>query len=222
MSLVQLENVHKEYGHGDAKVLALKNVNLTIEKGEMVAVIGPSGSGKSTLLNLLGCLDKLTAGKYYLNGEDVSSLNNRKLSKLRNKTFGFVVQHFALLDDYNVSENIGIPLEYARISKRKRRDRIISLAKDLGIGDKLGRTPMELSGGQNQRVAIARALANEPEIILADEPTGALDRRTGEEVMKIFKNLNKAGKTVIVITHDENVSKQCNRIIRIEDGVLVP
>jgi putative ABC transport system ATP-binding protein len=221
MDIIRVENLDKEYGQGNAKVQALRKIKLTIEKGEMVAIMGPSGSGKSTLLNILGCIDKATNGHYYLDGNDVSGLSNRKLAKLRNKMFGFIVQNFALLEDYTAFENIAIPLEYSGIRKKKRKEIIFSLAKKLGIDDKLNRTPKELSGGQNQRVAIARALANNPEIILADEPTGALDRKTGEEVMEIFGVLNREGKTVIVITHDENVSKKCNRTLRIEDGNIV-
>ena len=221
MSIIRLENLNKEYGHGDAKVYALRDIELTIEKGEMVAITGASGSGKSTLLYVLGCLDKMTTGKYYLNEQDMSNINNRKLAKLRNSMFGFVVQNFALLEDYTVFENIALPLEYSETKKNKRKEVVFSLAKDLGIEGKLSRTPKELSGGQNQRVAIARALANNPEIILADEPTGALDKKNGEEVMDIFENLNRAGRTVVIITHDENISKRCNRILRIEDGMII-
>lgn len=220
MSILRLEHIEKEYGKGEAKLIALKNINMTVEKGEMVAITGPSGSGKSTLLNILGCIDNITKGKYFVNGTDVSNYNNRKFASLRNRTFGFVVQHFALLEDYSIFDNIGLPLEYAGVIKKRRKEIIYKLAEELGIVQKLNRRPGELSGGQNQRVAIARALSNNPEIILADEPTGALDKKTGNEVLDIFRNLNRQGKTIIIVTHDEKVSNICQRTIRIEDGCI--
>lgn len=221
MNLIQLKKIHKVYGKGEAKVEALKGIDLSIDKGEMIAIMGSSGSGKSTLLNILGCLDKGSDGEYYLKGEDISSFKHRKLAKLRNKTFGFIVQYFALLNELTVWENIKIPLEYSKTSKKESKERIIKILKMLGIEDKIKKHPNELSGGQNQRVAIARALANNPDIILADEPTGALDKKTGKEVMQIFKQLNEQGKTVIIVTHDENVAKECAKTIHIEDGVIV-
>lgn len=221
MELIRLENITKTYGKDDAKTYALNEINLTIDKGEMLAIMGPSGSGKSTLLNIIGCLDKANKGHYYINGNNILTLNNRKLAKLRNKTFGFVVQYFALLNDYTVYQNIEIPLEYSKIKKRTRKDRILNILKMLSIENKINKHPNQLSGGQNQRVAIARAIINNPDIILADEPTGALDKSTGDDVMELFRQLNNQGKTIIIVTHDENVSQKCNRVIKIQDGKII-
>lgn len=222
MSLIELRNISKTYGNGENKVEALKNISLTINKGEMLSIVGTSGSGKSTLLNILGCLDRPSLGEYYINNELIINLKDSALSRLRNKTFGFVVQYFALLEDYTVEQNIIIPLEYTKIKikKKDRKKEIKKLTSLLKIDDKLKKYPKELSGGQCQRVAIARALINEPSVILADEPTGALDRKTSEEVMEIFRELNRNGKTIIIVTHDENISKKCDRIIKIEDGMV--
>lgn len=220
MSLIEFRNIKKVYGQGDAKVEALKGINLSIEKGEMIAIMGASGSGKSTLLNILGFLDKPTDGSYSLDGQPVDKLGDRILARNRNKFIGFVVQNFALIEDYTVFQNIKVPLDYTKISRKEKKQRIMSLLEKMNISDKKDKLPKELSGGQNQRVAIARALVNNPEIILADEPTGALDRKTGEEVINIFKEFNKEGKTVIIITHDEKVANMCKRTIKIEDGEL--
>ena len=186
----------------------------------MLAIMGPSGSGKSTLLNILGFLDKSTEGEYYFDGNDVSKLKDRELSLFRNKYIGFVVQNFALIEDYTISKNISLPLDYVKISSKEKNKRVEELLKLMKIEDKGKRLPKELSGGQNQRVAIARALVNNPKVILADEPTGALDRKNGQEVMNIFKKLNEKGKTIIVITHDEKVASMCKKIIYIEDGKI--
>lgn len=220
MSLIELKNIKKVYGKGDAKVEALRGIDLSIEKGEMIAIMGASGSGKSTLLNILGFLDKPTEGNYLLNGQSVGKLGDKILARNRNKFIGFVVQNFALIEDYTVFQNIKVPLDYTKISKKEKKQRIVTLLDKMKISDKKDKLPKELSGGQNQRVAIARALVNNPEIILADEPTGALDSKTGEDVMAIFKEFNKEGKTVIIITHDEKIANMCKRIIKIEDGKL--
>lgn len=221
MSILELRNIEKDYGKGEAQVKALKNINLSIEKGEMIAIMGPSGSGKSTLLNILGFLDKPTSGEYIFNGENIKDLKENDLAKYRNKKIGFVVQNFALLDDYTVFQNINLPLDYAKIKKRDRVSLITNIVKKVGLSDKINKLPTELSGGQNQRVAIARALINNPDIILADEPTGALDLNTGEEIMDIFQELNKEGKTIIIITHDKNIASKCERILNIKDGILL-
>lgn len=221
MVIAELRNITKVYGKAGAKVEALRGINLEIQKGEFIAIMGASGSGKSTLLNILGCLDKATGGEYILNNLNINSYSNRKLAKIRNKTFGFVVQYFGLLDDYNVYENVNVPLEYGRAPRRERKKLIYSVLEKLGIENKVKATPKQLSGGQNQRVAIARAIVNNPDIILADEPTGALDKKTGAEVMQLFKKLNEDGKTVIIVTHDEKIAQQCKRIINIEDGKII-
>lgn len=223
MSFIEFKNITKIYGTGDGEVVAVNNVSFSINRGEMVAIIGTSGSGKSTLLNLIGCLDKPTTGEYYIENKSTKNLKDTQLSRLRNKTFGFVVQYFALIDDSNVQSNIMIPLEYSKIkiNKKDASDKIIALATKLNIHDKLKKHPKQLSGGQCQRVAIARALINNPDIILADEPTGALDKKTGAEVVKILRDLTTDGKSVVIVTHDNNIALQCDRILRIEDGIIV-
>lgn len=216
MELIKIDNLVKIYGKDEGKVHALKGISLSINEGELVAIVGASGSGKSTLLNIIGCIDKATSGEYYLDGQNVGILKDRQLAKSRNNLIGFVLQYFGLVNTYSVYENVELPLIYGKIKNRK--EKIISIMKKLNIEEKKDKLPSELSGGQNQRVAIARALVNNPKLILADEPTGALDKRNSQEVMKILLELNKEGKTVIIVTHDENISKQCDRIIRIEDG----
>lgn len=220
MHLIELCNISKIYGKNNLCVKALKSINLGIDKGELVAVMGASGSGKSTLLNILGCIDRCTEGRYLLQGKEVSSIGNCELARLRNKHFGFVVQHFALIDDYTIFENVKIPLDYAKVSRKNKKEKVKNILTKMNIYEKVNNIPSELSGGQNQRVAIARALINDPEIILADEPTGALDKKTGESVMEIFLNLNKEGKTIIIVTHDEKIAKYCSRIILMEDGEI--
>lgn len=221
MSLIKLVNIKKIYGKNDSAFCALDGISTTINKGDMIAIMGTSGSGKSTLLNIIGCLDKSTDGEYILNDKNINCYSNNELALLRNKTFGFIVQYFALIDDYSVLENVIIPLEYSKASKKEKRETVVEFLKVLGIEDKIDRLPRELSGGQNQRVAIARAIVNNPEIILADEPTGALDRKTSQEIMSILKKLNEIGKTIIIVTHDENIANQCNRILKIEDGKII-
>lgn len=222
MALIKLENATKVYGKGDKEVQALKKVNITINKGELVAIMGVSGSGKTTLLNILGCLDNLTNGKYYLEKSDIASFSDIELSSLRNKMFGFIVQDFALINEYNVFQNMRIPLDYAKplLKSKEKKGRVKEVAADLGIIDKLYRKPTELSGGQKQRVAIGRAIINYPEVILADEPTGSLDKTTGDEIFSILNELNTLGKTIIIVTHDFNLANKCQRIIYIEDGVI--
>lgn len=219
MSLINLSNIVKVYGDGDAKTVALKNIDLKIEKGELVAIIGPSGSGKSTLLNILGCIDKPTEGSYNLDGEDVSKMTSNQLAIVRNKKLGFIFQNFNLLYDYNLTDNVSLPLTYSK-NKKNMKARAIKVLEEVGLKEHIDKTPDKLSGGQKQRVAIARALISDPEIILADEPTGALDIATGKLVMDMLKDINKKGKTIIIITHDKSIADQCNRIIEIRDGSL--
>lgn len=218
--MIKLINIEKIYGKEENRVNALKAIDLKIEKGEIIAIMGVSGSGKSTLLNILGCIDRPTSGKYLLNDEDVSTFNHFKLAKYRNRHFGFVIQNFALIDDYTAYENIIVPLNYTKLKNKEKKDRIHTIAENLGIYDKLDKLPSQLSGGQNQRVAIARALVNKPEIILADEPTGSLDQKTGQEIMNLLINLNQEGKTVIIVTHDPKVADYCHRTIFLEDGFI--
>lgn len=221
MALLELVDIKKSFGKNNSKVNALKGINLKINKGELIAIVGASGSGKSTLLNILGLLDKASSGKYYYDGNDISSLKDKELGKLRNKVFGFVVQNFALVKDFNVYENIEIPLVYSRDKDRKNyKKRIEDVLCKLDLIEKIHSKPGELSGGQCQRVAIARALVNDADIILADEPTGALDKKNGMDVMDIFLKLNKEGKTVLIVTHDEKIASMCNKIIRIDDGLI--
>ena len=221
MEYLKIEDITKKYGKDENVVNALSGINLTINKGELIAIMGPSGSGKTTLLNILGCLDTSDSGKYYIDKVDVSKLSEKELAKVRNSNFGFIVQNFALLDDYTVFENIRIPLDYSNFKVKNKKERIKNILKKLEIEDKIYKFPTELSGGQCQRVSIARALVNEPEAILADEPTGALDKKMGQQVMDIFKEINKGGKTIIVVTHDINIANQCNGIINIEDGKII-
>ena len=216
--MIELKNIIKTYGVGEAKVCALNNVNIKIEKGEFVAIVGPSGSGKSTLLNILGGIDTSSSGVYYLNSQKISGLSNKKMASLRNEEFGFVLQYFGLINDYTIYENVALPLKYSKKKIRKKKELVREMLKKLSIENKENAYPTELSGGQCQRVAIARALINNPNIILADEPTGALDKETGIQIMEILKNLNEEGKTVIIVSHDENIYSKCNRIIKIEDG----
>lgn len=220
MELINLKNIIKEYGNGESILYALRDVNLSINKGELIAIMGPSGSGKTTLLNILGCLDLPNSGEYILSGKNILKLKSKELARIRNSMFGFVVQSFALLDDYTVYENIKIPLDYNKNKVNNKKLKIRELLKMLNIDEKINKYPTDLSGGQCQRVAIARALANNPDIILADEPTGALDKETSNQVMSIFKDINKKGKTIIIVTHDINIASQCDRIINIEDGKI--
>lgn len=219
--MIRVENVTKIY---DAKVddkKALDNVSLTINDGEFVAVMGPSGSGKSTLLNIIGCMDSVTDGHYYVDDKEITRLKKSDIHKFRKKNIGFVFQHFALMDYYTAYENIELPLIANNVKRRKRKTIIDEQLRKLNIADEKNKLPGKMSGGQQQRVAIARALVTDANIILADEPTGALDQKTGKEVMDILKDINNEGKTVILVTHDINIAKQTNRIINICDGKIV-
>lgn len=222
MDIIKLKNISKIYGNKDNKVVALNNITLTVKKGEFVTILGTSGSGKSTLLNIIGCLDKPTTGEYLYENDDITKINDKKLSKLRNKSFGFILQFFGLINDESVYENVGIPLQYSdKKNKKNKKNLIENILTKLNIADKINTKPRELSGGQCQRVAIARALINDPDIILADEPTGALDKKTGLQVIDNLKQLNLEGKTIILVTHDQTIAKKSKRIIQLEDGNIV-
>ena len=219
--MLNLTNIVKKYNEGKPnEVKALRGVDLTVEKGEMIAIMGPSGSGKSTLLNIIGCMDTLTSGSYLCDGEEVASLSQKKLAALRNKKFGFVLQDFGLLADRSVEENVMVPLLFSKESLKSSTKRIKPILENLGIADLAKRRANQLSGGQAQRVAIARALVNEPDVILADEPTGALDTHTSEDVVNIFKKLNESGKTIIIVTHNPEVAKACDKTYIIRDGLI--
>lgn len=219
--LIRLENLVKIYDTGAIRVLGLKKINLTIRRGEFVAIMGHSGSGKFTLMNILGCLDRPTLGHYYLDGIDTAALSPDELSAVRNKKIGFVFQSFNLISRTSALKNVELPMTYARIPKKKRTERAMELLDCVGLGARAGHMPNEMSGGQRQRVAIARALANEPPLILADEPTGNLDTAASIEIMEIFAELHKAGATVIVVTHEENIAAFTDRIIHFSDGQII-
>ena len=218
MAVVQIQNMTKTYLMGQLLLYALREVNLNSEQGQYVAIMGPSGSGKSTLLNLLGCLDKPTTGNYFLNGQDVSVLDDSELSKIRGKEIGFIFQSYNLIAQLNVMENIELPMFYQGSSPAVSAERAEELAVMVGLGDRLKHRPFELSGGQQQRVAIARALANDPVVLLADEPTGNLDSASGAEILTILDDLHKRQKTLIVVTHDESIAQRAQRIIHLLDG----
>lgn len=219
--MVDVNAVTKDYRMGKIMVPALRGINLTIASGEMVAIMGPSGSGKSTLMNILGCLDRPTAGTYKLHKEEVSEKSDSQLAEIRNRKVGFIFQSFNLLEQLTALENVELPLIYRGLGAGSRRDRAKSALVRLGLEDRLHHRPQELSGGQQQRVAIARAVAAQPELVLADEPTGALDSRSGEEILAVFQELHAQGITVIVVTHDPNVARHCQRIVRLADGVVI-
>lgn len=219
--LIKIEDLVKVYDTGAIKVLGLKRINLTIKRGEFVAIMGQSGSGKSTLMNILGCLDRPTMGHYYLDGIDTASLSPDELSAVRNLKIGFVFQSFNLISRTSALKNVELPMTYARKSKRERRERALELLQRVGLGTRFEHMPNELSGGQRQRVAIARALANEPPLILADEPTGNLDTASSVEIMELFSQLHREGATVVVVTHEENIAGFTERVLRFSDGELV-
>jgi putative ABC transport system ATP-binding protein len=219
--VVRIVDLVKHYYLESVTVRALRGVTLNVERGDFVALMGPSGSGKSTLLNLLGCLDRPTTGHYFLDGEDVSEMDDDQLSEIRSKYLGFIFQSYNLLPQYTVVENIEVPLMYqnTRMNEATRR-RCINLADLVGLGNRLDHRPMQLSGGQQQRVAIARALVNDPHVILADEPTGNLDSRTSEEIMMMLTKLNEAGKTIIMVTHENDIAAWAKRVVRMRDGLI--
>ncbi|MDE0985910.1 MAG: ABC transporter ATP-binding protein [Schleiferiaceae bacterium] len=216
--MLQLRDIKRDFKLGAQTVHVLKGINLDIEKNQYLALMGPSGSGKSTLMNLLGCLDTPTYGSYKLNGTDVSSLNDNQLAEIRNKEIGFVFQTFNLLPRSTALENVALPLVYAGMGKQERLERASEVLKQVGLADRIDHKPNQLSGGQRQRVAIARALVNRPALILADEPTGNLDSKTSVEIMKLFDDIQAAGNTVILVTHEEAIAQYAKRIIRLVDG----
>ncbi len=218
--IIKTENLTKEYVAGSQVVKALKGIDLSVKRGEFVSIMGPSGSGKTTLMNIIGCLDSPTSGSYHLNDKSVSSLEDDELAKIRNEEIGFVFQSFHLLARNTAFENVMLPLKYAGVNKEEATKRSNDVLDLVGLSSRSKHTPSELSGGQQQRVAIARALVNRPSILFADEPTGNLDSKTGQDVMKIFKDLNENGQTIILITHEDSVAKQSNRIITIMDGLI--
>ncbi|MDI3547243.1 MAG: putative transport system ATP-binding protein [Halanaerobiales bacterium] len=218
--MLKIENLTKIYKNGEIEVKALKGISFEIKKGEMVAIMGPSGSGKSTLMHLLGCLDRPTSGKYYLKGNDVAGLGDDQLADIRNNYIGFVFQQFNLLSRTSILHNVEVPLIYAGVKKNKRRKIATEMLEKVGLGHRLKHYPNEISGGQKQRVAIARALVNNPALILADEPTGNLDTKTEEEIMRVFRDLNEQGHTIILVTHEDSVAEHAQRIIYLVDGEI--
>lgn len=220
MSLINITNIKRDFVLGNEIINVLKGINLNINKGEYVALMGPSGSGKSTLMNLLGCLDTPTSGQYILNGNDVSQMTDDSLAEIRNKEIGFVFQTFNLLPRTTALNNVALPMIYAGYSKSERTARAIEVLKQVGLGDRMDHEPNQLSGGQRQRVAVARALVNKPSIILADEPTGNLDSKTSVEIMNLFNEIHANGNTVILVTHEEDIAAYAHRIIRLRDGLV--
>ncbi|MFQ5499967.1 MAG: ABC transporter ATP-binding protein [Candidatus Zixiibacteriota bacterium] len=219
-NIIDLSNVTKTYVTGSVEFQALKGIDLKINRGQHLAVVGPSGSGKSTLMNLIGCLDVATSGCYRLDGEDVGKMTPNNLADIRNARIGFVFQAFNLLPYATAYENVEVPLLFAGARAKRRRKRVTELLDRVGLADKCNNKPTEMSGGEMQRVAIARALANEPEVILADEPTGNLDTASGSEIVAIFRELHDAGKTIVIITHDMSIASQTEKIVRIKDGLI--
>ena len=219
--LIELKNVYKIYQMGDQEVHALDGVDIAIDRGEFVAIVGQSGSGKSTAMNIIGCLDVPTAGTYHLGGTDVSTMGDDQQAEIRNRMLGFIFQQYNLIPKLTVQENVELPLLYAGVPAEERRERAIRSLERVGLGDKGRNLPSQLSGGQQQRVSIARALAGEPSVILADEPTGALDSRTGREVLGFLQKLNQEGDTVVLITHDNSIAVRAKRIVRLQDGRVI-
>jgi putative ABC transport system ATP-binding protein len=219
--IIRLEGVSKVYGLGETTVNALKDVNLIVNAGEYCAIMGASGSGKSTMMNIIGCLDRPTTGSYYLDGEAVAQMDDQQLAHIRNRKIGFVFQQFHLLSQVSALENVMLPMIYANVPAAERKERAIAALKQVGLGDRLNNRPTQLSGGQQQRVAIARAIVNRPVMLLADEPTGALDSKTTQEILEIFGNLNSEGMTVVMVTHEAEVARSTRRVVWFKDGQVV-
>jgi putative ABC transport system ATP-binding protein len=218
--IIEIKHVNKGYMLGEEKVPVLKDINFSVRKGEFVAILGPSGSGKTTLMNIIGCMDVLDSGEYFLNGRAIHETEEKELTEVRNKEIGFIFQNYQLIPTYNVMQNIIMPLLIRGMGHREAKEKCKDIVKLLGIDHRLDHRPSELSGGQKQRVSIARALASEPAILLADEPTGALDSSSGQDVLKLFRQLNDMGNTIVMITHDLKVAKAAKRIVKIVDGQL--
>ena len=219
--MIRIENLHKSYPMGNRSLHVLKGLNFTVEEGELVAIMGSSGSGKSTLLNILGMLDNYDDGSYTLGDVLIKKMDETKAAKYRNKFLGFVFQSFNLINYKNALENVVLPLYYQGVSRKEREEKALKYLDDVGLKEWANHLPTELSGGQKQRVAIARAMVGEPKVLLADEPTGALDSKTSKEVMDLIQKINKAGKTILVVTHEEDIAQMCSRIVRLKDGVIV-
>ncbi|MBK1811192.1 ABC transporter ATP-binding protein [Clostridium sp. YIM B02505] len=219
--MLEVKDIVKKYVNGDINFTALKGINLKIEKGEFTSIMGPSGSGKSTMMNIIGCLDRMDSGTYILNEQNVSNLNDKELALIRNKEIGFVFQAFNLLPRMTILENVELPMVYAGIPKKIRREKALAALSKVGLGDRVKHKPNEISGGQKQRVAIARAIVNTPAVIMADEPTGNLDTQSSIEIMKIFQDLNNEGATVIMVTHEPDIAQHTKRIVRFKDGLIV-
>ena len=219
--MIRIENLHKSYPMGNRSLHVLKGLDFTVEEGELVAIMGSSGSGKSTLLNILGMLDNYDEGSYTLGDVLIKKMDETKAAKYRNKFLGFVFQSFNLINYKNALENVVLPLYYQGVSRKEREEKALKYLDDVGLKEWANHLPTELSGGQKQRVAIARAMVGEPKVLLADEPTGALDSKTSKEVMDLIQKINKAGKTILVVTHEEDIAQMCSRIVRLKDGVIV-
>lgn len=218
--LVLMKDIVKSYESGGEEQVVLDHVNFSVQEGEFVSILGPSGSGKSTMMNIIGCLDVPTSGEYFLNGREIENLDEVTLAKIRNREIGFIFQSFQLLPRSTIVENVELPLMYAKVHAKERRERAVDILTRMGLGEKIDYYPNQLSGGQQQRVAICRAVITQPSILLADEPTGALDQKTGKQVMELFQELNNEGRTIIMITHDANIAKHAHRIVKILDGKL--
>jgi putative ABC transport system ATP-binding protein len=219
--MIRIESVEKVYTTGDIKLTALKGVSMHIEPGEFASIMGPSGCGKSTMMNVLGCLDKMTSGKYILNGKDISGLSDNELATIRNKEIGFVFQSFNLLPRMTILDNVELPMVYAGVPPKERREKALEALKRVDLSDRIRHRPNEISGGQKQRVAIARAIVNKPSVILADEPTGNLDTKVTEEIMRIIQELNDDGATILMVTHESDVARFSKRIIKMRDGNII-
>jgi putative ABC transport system ATP-binding protein len=220
MNIIRLEGITRNFQMGEELLKVLKGIDLSIERGEYVALMGPSGSGKSTLMNLIGCLDTPSGGRYFLDGVDVSQMNDNELAEVRNKKIGFIFQTFNLIPRLSTLENVALPLIYAGVGKSERLKRAEEVLSAVGLADRMGHKPNELSGGQRQRVAVARALVNKPSLLLADEPTGNLDTRTSYEIMALFEELHDQGNTIVLVTHEEDIAAYTHRIVRLRDGLM--